>query len=1602
MARSTTFTSYVNMEPAKGVDAALAQLERKANAAFSRISMRASAASSATNGARGVQTPAQIQTLVSAERRHAQALQQTAHASNQAAAASSRLAGKHMLESNAARAAAASTTTLERSLRLASVAANVAQGPLGPLAGRLSAVATAVRELSGIRLGLVGAGALSAALVRSASSAQELKSKLYPLFDSQQQVNAAFRDTIRIANDARLSLEPVVDLYARLTLGGRDVGISQQRIARVTEIAAKAARLSGGTGVSQDAGLYQFAQGLGSGNLAGDELKSVRENTLRLAKAIADGMGVSIAELKRLGKEGKLTAEVVATALETQAGRIDAELARLPATISASTARLSTAFLAMVNGGDEAYGVTRALAGAMGFLADNLGNVVQTASTLAIVYASIKAVDMARSVSRDVAAWNQQRAAIAENRSAFAKEVQERTAAAATARTTSAERIMQLRSERTELQTNADLARRAERDAFRARNDLRIKTSGGAYAGRALDMVELEKATQRLTSANTQLVYSQGQLYNSQIDLHRETQVLNNANTTYRNGMILSSAANGTFVRSTSSMRAALTSLRAETGSLVLAKQRLRAAMDANSRSANIFRSAGRALWGVIGPNLLGLAVGLLITALLTLKNQTERVAAATDHMAEREAILARMVDLTTGAIKEQNSALLENERLKARGEVEARRREFRAALVSVGADAVDRRRGATGAGAAPKVAEQLRRFQQNPGDVSAVSAALGLIARNSESPAERRAAERAISRLADTTQAATNLADAQAQERLLLGVGTAADRARFSGEGDGTTTPAGQSDEEVAAARRDRSTATRDAAEAERELQQIQQRTDTRSDILSRYEEQSTALRRAAIDTRRLLEMVGKEVNDAAFITADNPLGRGIYTEEMATADRARIDYGVRQPIRDAIDEQQRSIDLGRLRLDGYEMEAAVLERALSIQDNMGEVTRQELEQLLANERTQLRINDALESRARQMAGILDAANSTRDAFENMLLGLSKDPVGSVKNFGKQILGNIAQVQARQLTERLFAGADEKLRQLIRGSNGVDRAAQILADSVRTAADPLPRLGTAATTTAEALEAATARINASVGGTGAPGTAGSTSPSAIAAIAAAAIPLVTSGGGGLDAANDNADPDRIVVTTPRRPLDTGPMPTGLQAYSAVFEAMGENLDRIFKSGTFFSGIGKGVGKAIGGAQDGMMASGVLRALGVKQSQTGAAIGGALGSLFGPAGGFIGGAIGGTVMGALKKAKTGSATIGQGQFGYADVIGTGGNNAAQTKVAQGLAGSVNDQLNQIADAFGAQIGAFSVSIGKRNDDFIVNGSGGDATSKKSKKTAVYVGTDEEGAIAAAVQNAIEDGAITGISAAAQKILKSGQNLQTAITKAVAIESISKRLMAKTDPVRYAVTQLNEEFTKLIAYLKEGGATAEQFADAQKLYELERVEAINQATQQSVAALQAYMDEMMGGASSPFNKRTVYENAAEKLASFRGDIASGKAVDQNDLLTAARNFQDASRALNGSSEAFFNDFNDLFQLLTKARDNAGGTAAGGSLPDSPFNNSEMSSYLSTLNQTTATQTEVLAAKLDSLIAAVQDNSAAEWWSTRSAGAMYLLPGYGEAA
>jgi tape measure domain-containing protein len=60
----------------------------------------------------------------------------------------------------------------------------------------------------------------------------------------------------------------------------------------------------------------QLSQGLGSGTLQGDELRSVLEQMPSIAQAIAKEMDTNVGNIKKFGSEGKITSEVIVRALD--------------------------------------------------------------------------------------------------------------------------------------------------------------------------------------------------------------------------------------------------------------------------------------------------------------------------------------------------------------------------------------------------------------------------------------------------------------------------------------------------------------------------------------------------------------------------------------------------------------------------------------------------------------------------------------------------------------------------------------------------------------------------------------------------------------------------------------------------------------------------------------------------------------------------------------------------------------------------------------------------------------------------------------------------------------------------------------------------------------------------------------------------------------------------------------------------------------------------------------------------------------------------------------------------------------------------------------
>jgi tape measure domain-containing protein len=241
----------------------------------------------------------------------------------------------------------------------------------GPALGRISA--------------LLGAGFTAKGIAEVADEMANLAARLNVATGSAQGGAKALQDIRNTANETGATLGAVGELYARLARSTKDLGASQAEVAEVTNVITKALAASGEAGAGAEAAIIQLGQAFASGTLRGDELRSVLEQVPRLARAIADGLGVPIGKLRELGEAGALTSEQVFRAVQSQREVIEREFAQLPDTIGRAVNRVSNEWKIFIAELDRTTGASQAAASALNAVSANLERVISLAETAGIV-----------------------------------------------------------------------------------------------------------------------------------------------------------------------------------------------------------------------------------------------------------------------------------------------------------------------------------------------------------------------------------------------------------------------------------------------------------------------------------------------------------------------------------------------------------------------------------------------------------------------------------------------------------------------------------------------------------------------------------------------------------------------------------------------------------------------------------------------------------------------------------------------------------------------------------------------------------------------------------------------------------------------------------------------------------------------------------------------------------------------------------------------------------------------------------------------------------------------------------------------------------------
>lgn len=237
-------------------------------------------------------------------------------------------------------------------------------------------------------------------LAATADQANNLQARMKLVTGEGENFTRSWEGVTEVALRTHSALEDTGVLFSRIAQAGRDAGLSAEKASlqslSLTETINQAVQIGGSSAEASSAAITQLIQGLQSGVLRGEEFNSVMEQAPRLARALADGLGVTTGELRKMAESGLLTTQTVIAALQGQSAAVAAEFQRLPPTVGRAMQDLSTQWTLYVQKVDQANGASAAAAKAIQLLANNLQSIAGLLMDLGQAAAAFTALRLAQ------------------------------------------------------------------------------------------------------------------------------------------------------------------------------------------------------------------------------------------------------------------------------------------------------------------------------------------------------------------------------------------------------------------------------------------------------------------------------------------------------------------------------------------------------------------------------------------------------------------------------------------------------------------------------------------------------------------------------------------------------------------------------------------------------------------------------------------------------------------------------------------------------------------------------------------------------------------------------------------------------------------------------------------------------------------------------------------------------------------------------------------------------------------------------------------------------------------------------------------------------
>ena len=227
----------------------------------------------------------------------------------------------------------------------------------------------------------------------------DLNSRLRNATGSFEDADDALAQISATARRTYSSIESTAQAFLQNNLVLKQLGYTTSQQLNLMDSLNNSLVISGAKGQAAELVFGAIGRAMAQGSLKGQEFNLIMNYSSRTIEALANGLGVSVLQLREMSQQGQLTADVIYKALTSQMIQLRKEAEEMPATIGDGLLLLKNAMFEYVGVMDQASGASAGVANVLVSIADNFEHLAAAVGVVSIAMSGKYATALAASIA---------------------------------------------------------------------------------------------------------------------------------------------------------------------------------------------------------------------------------------------------------------------------------------------------------------------------------------------------------------------------------------------------------------------------------------------------------------------------------------------------------------------------------------------------------------------------------------------------------------------------------------------------------------------------------------------------------------------------------------------------------------------------------------------------------------------------------------------------------------------------------------------------------------------------------------------------------------------------------------------------------------------------------------------------------------------------------------------------------------------------------------------------------------------------------------------------------------------------------------------------